>query len=193
VLASRSGKPLQRWRLSRMVNRLCCTNNARPYLLPVIAPLAVASSIPRKCLRRKHFLLAYVPDQSQCGVRKTLKMAAPSYILFNKSLLQCRSLGARGGRAYGRNLRARRALIALLPTPPAAIPWRAAPQETTATAIALLDAQFPWLRGAEMTSRNQPPRRPRPRSPAKHSGESAAGCGRAENTLRRGPWTLTKR
>jgi hypothetical protein len=38
-------------------------------------------------------------------------MAEPSYILFHKSLLQCRSLGARGGRAYGRNLRARRALL----------------------------------------------------------------------------------
>ena len=72
-------------------------------------------------------------------------MADYSHILFNKSPLQLRLLGARGGRAYGRNRRARRAL---LPTPPAAIPWRAAPQETTAKAIAVLDAQFPWLRGA---------------------------------------------
>src|SRR5450631_2466891 len=73
-------------------------------------------------------------------------MADPSYILFHKSLLQCRSLGARGGRAFGRNLRARRAL---LPTPPQAVPLRAPPAETTATVIALLDAQFPWLCCAE--------------------------------------------
>jgi hypothetical protein len=69
-------------------------------------------------------------------------------ILFNKSLLQCRNLGAQGGRAHGRNLRARRALLPPLP-PPAAVPWRAAPQETTAQAIAVLDTHFPWLRGAE--------------------------------------------
>jgi hypothetical protein len=86
-------------------------------------------------------------------------MAEPSCILFHKSLLQCRSLGARGGRAYGRNLRARRAL---LPTPPAPVPPRAAPGETTAQAIALLDAQFPWLFCAEQ--------RPKPRG----NGKAAA-------------------
>ena len=32
-------------------------------------------------------------------------MADSSYILFNKSPLQLRNLGARGNRAYGRNLR----------------------------------------------------------------------------------------
>jgi hypothetical protein len=73
-------------------------------------------------------------------------MADPSYIYFNKSLQQCRSLGARGGRAYGRNLRARRALMV---TPPAAISRLAAPSETTAEALAALDTQFPWLRSAE--------------------------------------------
>jgi hypothetical protein len=81
-------------------------------------------------------------------------MADPSYILFHKSLLQCRSLGARGGRAYGRNQRARRAS---LPTPRAAIPPcvtpQEAPRETTAKAIAVLDAQFPWLRCAERSRR----------------------------------------
>ena len=71
------------------------------------------------------------------------------YILFNKSPLQLRSLGARGGRAYGRNQRARRALIALMPTPPEAAPLCAAIRQTTAEAVALLDAQFPWLRCAE--------------------------------------------
>src|ERR1700690_443380 len=66
-------------------------------------------------------------------------MAGPSCILFNKSLSECRSLGARGGRAYGRNLRARRAL---LPTPRAALLPCVLPQETTAKAIAVLEAQF---------------------------------------------------
>jgi len=77
-------------------------------------------------------------------------MADPSYIYFNKSLPQCRSIGARGGRAFGRNQRARRAL---LPTPPQAVPLRAPPAETTATAIALLDARFPWLRCVETRRR----------------------------------------
>ena len=68
------------------------------------------------------------------------------YILFNKSPEQMRQLGASGGRAYGRNERARRALLATLPeaTPPPALP-----QQSTAAAIHLLDTQFPWLRGAE--------------------------------------------
>jgi len=73
-------------------------------------------------------------------------MAIPSEMLFNKSLQQCRRLGARGGRAYGRNLRAGRALML---TPPAAISPLAAPSETTAEALAALDTQFPWLRAAE--------------------------------------------
>jgi hypothetical protein len=71
------------------------------------------------------------------------------YILFNKSPLQLRSLGARGGKAYGRNQRARRALIALMPTPPEAVPQHTEPRQTTAEAVAILDAQFPWLRCAE--------------------------------------------
>ena len=53
------------------------------------------------------------------------------YILFNKSPEQMRILGARGGKAYGRNRRARRALLA--DTPPA-VPPRAQPQETAASA-----------------------------------------------------------
>ena len=76
-----------------------------------------------------------------------------SHILFNKSPLQLRSIGARGGRAYGRNLRARRALPANTP-PPALAPGEV-PLPTAAQAIALLDARFPWLRSAGK------PRRPR--------------------------------
>jgi hypothetical protein len=73
-------------------------------------------------------------------------MADPSYILFNKSLEQARRLGARGGRAHACNQRARRARM---PEPLTIVPLRLAPRETTAEAIAALDAQFPWLRGAE--------------------------------------------
>jgi hypothetical protein len=71
------------------------------------------------------------------------------YILFNKSPEQLRRLGARGGRAYGRNQRVRRAQM---PTPPAAGALPAAHGENAAEAIAVLDAQFPWLRGAESDS-----------------------------------------
>ena len=86
-------------------------------------------------------------------------MADPSYIFFNKSLQQCRSLGARGGRAFGRNQRARRR--ALTPPPPEVLPLPAVARETTAEAIALLDSQFPWLRRAEKphSRRNQIVRR----------------------------------
>ena len=78
------------------------------------------------------------------------------YILFNKSPLQLRLIGARGGRTFGRNQRARRAVM---PTPPQAAPLCAAPGQTTADAIALLDAQFPWLRCAEkrLSSKRQNP------------------------------------
>ena len=69
------------------------------------------------------------------------------YILFNKSPLQLRLIGARGGRAHGRNLRARRARMA---PPSSAVPPSAPPRETTAKAIARLDAQFPWLCRAEL-------------------------------------------
>lgn len=76
-------------------------------------------------------------------------------ILFNQTIEQLRRIGARGGRAYGRNWRARQqapqsaAPLTVLPVRP--------PVETTAQAIAVLDAQFPWLRGAER--RCDPPRR----------------------------------
>jgi hypothetical protein len=78
------------------------------------------------------------------------------YILFNKSPEQLRHIGACGGRAYRRNRHARRAL---LPMPPQAPP--PTPTETAAQAIHALDAQFPWLRGAE-----KPPARSRRVCPA---------------------------
>ena len=73
-------------------------------------------------------------------------MADYSYILFNKTPEQLRVLGARGGKAYGRNQRVRRALA---PPQPRSVVLPAAPQETTTAAIAILDAEFPWLRGVE--------------------------------------------
>ena len=79
------------------------------------------------------------------------------YILFNKSPEQLRRLGARGGRAYGCNQRARRARMPKLPD---AVVLRAAPRESTAEAIAVLDAQFPWLRGAEKRRSWSQPSRP---------------------------------
>jgi hypothetical protein len=74
----------------------------------------------------------------------------PIPILFNQSLDDLRRNGARGGRAYGRNCRARRlaAHSTPEPTPAAVVP----PIETTAQAIAALDEQFPWLRSVERRS-----------------------------------------
>jgi hypothetical protein len=68
------------------------------------------------------------------------------YLFINKSPEQLRRLGARGGRAFGRNQRARRALLATLRE---VVPLRAVLPATTAESIAILDARFPWLRGAE--------------------------------------------
>jgi len=119
-------------------------------------------------------------------------MAEPSYILFHKSLLQCRNLGARGGRAFGRNQRARRALIARLPTPPQAVPLCAKPRETTAEAIALLDARLPWLRWAEKRlAGNQTRASTAPRTAT--PGNWRQDADGTENALRRGSWIPAKR
>jgi hypothetical protein len=66
------------------------------------------------------------------------------YILFNKSPEQMRQLGACGGRAYGRNQRARRALVA---TPPEALPplrcpacGLSLPDQWTGSSLSLWDA-----------------------------------------------------
>ena len=95
-------------------------------------------------------------------------MADPSYILFNKSLEQARRLGARGGRAHACNQRARRARM---PAPLPAVPLRLAPKETTAQAIAVLDAQFPWLRGAEKRRSECQPSCPLAAAPHGGSGD----------------------
>ena len=75
------------------------------------------------------------------------------YILFNQSPEDLRRIGARGGRAYGRN---RRALRAPAHPPPEALERPVPHRETAAEAIATLDAQFSWLRGAgDPTSRRR--------------------------------------
>jgi hypothetical protein len=68
------------------------------------------------------------------------------FYIFDASPEQLRRWGARGGKAYGRNQRARRALLAM---PPGVVPPRPTPHATTAESIAILDERFPWLRGAE--------------------------------------------
>ena len=76
-------------------------------------------------------------------------MAHEVYYQFRPTPGQARRAGSRGGRAAAVNRRQRQdGAAAPLPQPQA----EAAAQflrETTAAAIALLDAQCPWLRGAE--------------------------------------------
>ena len=69
-----------------------------------------------------------------------------SYILFNQTPHDLRRIGARGGRASGRARRARRNASLTGMQAVSEIAW---PEETAAEAIAALDAQFPWLIGAE--------------------------------------------
>ena len=71
-------------------------------------------------------------------------MNSHPYTLFNKSLEQVRLLGARG-RTFGRNQRVRRRALVAMP-PPRRIPAIRIP---VAESVAMLDARFPWLRGAE--------------------------------------------
>ena len=66
--------------------------------------------------------------------------------LYRQTPHQLRRAGARGGKATARNRRLREAVAA--PAPPAMVSPISHP-ETTAAAIAALDSQFPWLRGAE--------------------------------------------
>src|SRR5439155_3134950 len=68
--------------------------------------------------------------------------------LFRQTPAQLRRMGARGGRACARNRRAR-VRAATAPPPKAAVTPPARLPETAAEAIATLDLQFPWLRGAE--------------------------------------------
>ena len=76
-------------------------------------------------------------------------MAEEIYYQFPLTPGQSRRAGKRGGQATARNRRERlhSAAAAVLDSDPVAVAQVAL--ETTAAAIALLDAQYPWLYGAE--------------------------------------------
>ena len=63
-------------------------------------------------------------------------------LVFHQSAEQLRRVSARGGRASARNRRAR---LRHTPPPPPALPPPQPDIQTTAAAIAALEAQFPWL------------------------------------------------
>ena len=64
--------------------------------------------------------------------------------VFHQSAEQLRRVSARGGRASARNRRAR---LRNTPQSPPSLPPPPPQAQTTAAAIAALEAQFPWLRG----------------------------------------------
>ena len=63
------------------------------------------------------------------------------YVLFSETSAQNRRNGARGGRAFARNLRLRKLLA---PQSPPHVERPAPPPETAHEASLLLDRQFPW-------------------------------------------------
>ena len=67
------------------------------------------------------------------------------YVMFNQTAQRNRRNGARGGRAFARNLRLRKLRAA---QPPAPVLLQEPPPETAHEASLLLDRQFPWLAGA---------------------------------------------
>ena len=67
------------------------------------------------------------------------------YIVFHQTIPQNRRNGARGGRAFARNLRMRKLLT---PPPPLPAPLAEPVAETAHEACLSLDRQFPWLAGA---------------------------------------------
>ena len=69
------------------------------------------------------------------------------YLRLAQTPQQRRRVGARGGKATARNRRAH--LSAVVPSPPEGAAPATSQAETTAAAIAALDAHFPWLRGVE--------------------------------------------
>ena len=82
-------------------------------------------------------------------------MAKEVYYQFPQTPEQLRRLGARGGKTAARHWRERRSEVAADEAPASsesAVPGR---WETTAEAIARLDAEYPWLRGAERPCGNR--------------------------------------
>lgn len=85
-------------------------------------------------------------------------MSHDVYYQFIQPLGQARRAGARGGQATARNRRERPdAAVVAVAQPQASEAEAPVPRETTAAAITLLDAQCPWLRGAEKRFSNRSP------------------------------------
>jgi hypothetical protein len=74
-------------------------------------------------------------------------MTHSPYLLFHQTPAQLRRVAARGGRASARNRRQK--MRAASAPPPSAVAPTEPHAETVAQAIAALDAQFLWLRGAQ--------------------------------------------
>ena len=78
-------------------------------------------------------------------------MAHDVYYRFEQTAQRARRLGARGGKATARNRREHTYGASSSPEEPGQEP-ASVPSESTAEAIALLDARYPWLRGAERST-----------------------------------------
>ena len=99
-----------------------------------------------QCEKGRIFHLLVWPTEVMNG--RALQGQSMTHYLFSgfqQSPQQRRLVGARGGRACARNRRLRLGLTHPPPQPVGLVQ----PRETTAQAIAALDAQFPWLRGAQ--------------------------------------------
>jgi hypothetical protein len=84
-------------------------------------------------------------------------MSHEVYYHFPQADGQARRAGARGGKAAARHRRERLDNIAAeVAEPPACQQDPPFALETTAAAIALLDARYPWLRGTERRSLRSP-------------------------------------
>jgi hypothetical protein len=91
------------------------------------------------------------------------------FLLFNQTPESVRRIGSRGGKASARNRRAR--LNAALVESVRCRDLSDAQRPTAAEAIAALDAQFPWLRGAERSRSRRIPT-PARTAPPKARAES---------------------
>jgi hypothetical protein len=84
-------------------------------------------------------------------------MSHEVYYHFPQADGQARRCGTRGGKATARNRRARQEGAAAEAPQTQTAAARQFPRESTAAAIALLDQQYPWLRGAEQRLWNHSP------------------------------------
>ena len=103
------------------------------------------------CETRRTFPLRWARTRVMTGgARRTATiMAKEVYYQFPQTPEQLRRLGSRGGKVTARHWRERRTEIAPEARQSESGFALLVPLETTADAIARLDAQFPWLRGAE--------------------------------------------